>query len=193
MRLPVDVAEEDRGVRLAVVVHEHQLLTKLVLEIPEIAPRPLLNRRYRRRMVIGQAHQLIVVHATRTMTGAAAEARTVLPLPEGAQRPSPLRLAATPLGSATTVAHPTPPSGTDTGARGTTKWSTSRGRTDGQRRPPPPGGSIFDRRKGVNFRPALTSDSDVHQGLRERTGKGASVSNHWGAVLAGNSVLLGLG
>ena len=35
--LPVDVAEEDRGVWLAVVVHEHQLLAELVLEIPEIA------------------------------------------------------------------------------------------------------------------------------------------------------------
>ena len=62
-RLPVDIAEEDRGVRLAVVVHEHKLLAKLVLEVPQIAPRPLLDRGCARRMPIGQAHQLVVVHA----------------------------------------------------------------------------------------------------------------------------------
>jgi hypothetical protein len=39
-RLPADVAEEHRRVTLAVVVHEHQLLAELVLEVPQIAPRP---------------------------------------------------------------------------------------------------------------------------------------------------------
>ena len=29
--------------RLAVVMHEHKLLAKLVLEVPQIAPRPLLD------------------------------------------------------------------------------------------------------------------------------------------------------
>lgn len=38
-RLPVDVAEEHRRVTLTVVVHEHQLLAELVLEVPQIAPR----------------------------------------------------------------------------------------------------------------------------------------------------------
>jgi hypothetical protein len=37
-RLPIDVAEEHRRARLAVVVHEHQLLAELVLEVPQIAP-----------------------------------------------------------------------------------------------------------------------------------------------------------
>ena len=62
-RLPVDIAEEDRGVRLVVVVHEHKLLAKLVLELPQIAPRPLLDCGSSRNMVIGQAHQLVLVHA----------------------------------------------------------------------------------------------------------------------------------
>ncbi len=57
------IGREDRGVRLAVVVHEHELLAKLVFEVPEIGPRPLLDRGCRRRMVTGQAHQLILVHA----------------------------------------------------------------------------------------------------------------------------------
>src|SRR5262249_14100955 len=63
-KLPVDIAEEDRSVRLAVVVHEHKLLAKLVLEIPQIAPRPLLDHRCGRGMMIDQAHQLVLVHAT---------------------------------------------------------------------------------------------------------------------------------
>ena len=62
-RLPVDIAEEDRGIRLAVVVHKHKLLAKPVLEIPQIAPRPLLGRGCGRRMLIGQAHLLVLVHA----------------------------------------------------------------------------------------------------------------------------------
>jgi hypothetical protein len=62
-RLPLDIAEEDRGVRLAVVVHEHELLAKPVLEVPHIAPRPLLDWGCGRRMVIGQVHQLVLVHA----------------------------------------------------------------------------------------------------------------------------------
>lgn len=33
-RLPADVAEQHRGVRLAVIVHEHQLLAQLGLEYP---------------------------------------------------------------------------------------------------------------------------------------------------------------
>ena len=61
--LPVDVAEEHRRVRLDVVVHEHQLLAELVLEVPQIAPRPLLDQRRRRRMMIGQPHQLVLMHA----------------------------------------------------------------------------------------------------------------------------------
>jgi len=52
-RLPVDIPEEDHGVRLAVVVHEHKLLAKPILEVPQIAPRPLLDRGCGRRIVIG--------------------------------------------------------------------------------------------------------------------------------------------
>jgi hypothetical protein len=74
-RLPVDSAEEDRGVRLAIVVHEHELLAKPVLELPEIAPRPLLDRGYRRRIMIDHAHQLVPRACTQTMTGGAVEAR----------------------------------------------------------------------------------------------------------------------
>ncbi len=54
---------ERAGVKLAVVMHEHKLLAKLILEVPQIAPRPLLDRGCGRRMMIGQAHQLVLVHA----------------------------------------------------------------------------------------------------------------------------------
>lgn len=62
-RLPANVAEQHRGVRLSVVVHKHQLLTELVLEVRQIAPRTLLNHRSHRRMTISQPHQFLVAHA----------------------------------------------------------------------------------------------------------------------------------
>ena len=48
-------------VKLAVLVHEHELLAELVLEIPQIAPRPLLEPR-RCRKTITNAPQFILVH-----------------------------------------------------------------------------------------------------------------------------------
>lgn len=62
-RLPADIAEQHRGVRLAVVVHEHQLLAELVLEVRQIPPRTLLDHRSHRRMTIAQPYQFLVVHA----------------------------------------------------------------------------------------------------------------------------------
>ena len=60
-RLPINVAVEQRGVNLAILVHEHELLAKSVLEIPQIAPRPLLDPR-RRRMTITYTQEFILVH-----------------------------------------------------------------------------------------------------------------------------------
>lgn len=61
-RFPADIAEQHRGVRLAVVVHEHQLLAELVLEVRQIAPGPLLDHSSPRRMTIAQPHQFLLVH-----------------------------------------------------------------------------------------------------------------------------------
>ena len=66
--LPINVAVEHRGVKLAVLVHEHELLAELVLEIPHIAPPPFFDRRRRRRVMIADAQELILVHTT-TITG----------------------------------------------------------------------------------------------------------------------------
>ena len=60
--LPTDVTVKHRGISLAVFVHEHELLAEPVLEIPQIAPRPFLDRQ-RRRMTIAHAQKFIPVHA----------------------------------------------------------------------------------------------------------------------------------
>ena len=60
--LPTNIATEHRGVELAVLVHEHELLAELVLEIPQIAPGPFFDRRRRRGMTTAHAQKLIPVH-----------------------------------------------------------------------------------------------------------------------------------
>jgi hypothetical protein len=73
--LPTNIATEHRGVKLAVLVHEHELLAELVLEVPQIAPGPLIDRRRRRGMTITHAEEFTLMH-TATITSSTAEART---------------------------------------------------------------------------------------------------------------------
>ena len=75
MRIPVNVTVEDHGVTRAVLVHEHELLAELVLEVAHIAPRPPsitgTGAEWRLLKRINSAS------CTRpTITGEAAEART---------------------------------------------------------------------------------------------------------------------
>ena len=86
--LPTNIATEHRGVKLAVLVHEHELLAELVLEIPQIAPGPFFDHRRRRGMTIAHAQELTLMH-TATITSSTAEART--PRERRLKRPSPLR------------------------------------------------------------------------------------------------------
>jgi hypothetical protein len=86
--LPTNIATEHRGVKLAVLVHEHELLAELVLEIPQIAPGPFFDRRRRRGMTITHAEALTLMH-TATITSGTAEART--PLERGVKAPITLR------------------------------------------------------------------------------------------------------
>ena len=58
-RLPVDVAVEQRRVTLAVVVHKHELLAERILEVADVAPAPLLDRRRRNPVTVGETQQLI--------------------------------------------------------------------------------------------------------------------------------------
>ena len=73
--LPTNIATEHRGVKLAVLVHEHELLAELVLEIPQIAPGPFFDRRRRRGMTITHPEEFTLMH-TATITSSTAEART---------------------------------------------------------------------------------------------------------------------
>ena len=123
--LPINVAVEHLGVQLMVLVHEHELLAQLVLEIRQIASRSFFDRR-RRRMTIAHPQQFTLAHPT-TITGGPAKAR------------APAREAA----KATVAAQASP-----------------YGLGLSQRRslciPSPAGGSILNRRHGVNSQPALT-------------------------------------
>ncbi len=92
--LPTNIATEHRGVELAVLVHEHELLAELVLEIPQIAPGPFFDRRRRRGMTITHAEEFILMH-TATITSGTAEART--PLERNVK--APIAAQASPLGA----------------------------------------------------------------------------------------------
>jgi hypothetical protein len=72
--LPINIAAEHRGVKLAVLMHEHELLAELVLEIRQIASRSLFDRQ-RHRMTIAHPQQFTLAHPT-NITGDTAEART---------------------------------------------------------------------------------------------------------------------
>ena len=61
-RLPIDIATEHGRVRLAIVMHKYELLTEPIHEIAEIAPRTLLDRGSRPRVVIRQVQELSVTH-----------------------------------------------------------------------------------------------------------------------------------
>jgi len=61
-RLPTNIAMEHRGVRLAVLMHEHELLAELVLEIPQIAARAIFDRRRGWHMTNPHAQQITLVH-----------------------------------------------------------------------------------------------------------------------------------
>jgi len=62
---PVDVAVKERGVSVAVVVHEHELLPELVDEVAQITARTFLDHGWRRRVVAGQTQKLVPVHAAK--------------------------------------------------------------------------------------------------------------------------------
>ena len=61
----VDVPVKKRRVSVAIVVHEHELLPELVHEIAQIAARPLLDHRRRRRVTAGQTQKLVPAHAAK--------------------------------------------------------------------------------------------------------------------------------
>ena len=58
-RLPVDIDVEQRRVRLAVVVHDHEVLAERILEVADATPGPLLDRRRRNPVMVGETQQLI--------------------------------------------------------------------------------------------------------------------------------------
>jgi hypothetical protein len=88
--LPINVAVEHRGVKLAVLVHEHELLAELVLETPRITPRPFFDRWRRRRMMIAHAKQFTLVHTDddNRRHGGSQHRAAGCPVPTAAQPPN---------------------------------------------------------------------------------------------------------